>query len=158
MNVYSEAYIPRWLEVVNTAIGTTERSVKIEPLAHQRQRYIQSFSGSDVWERLWDPEESAIAVAVNPDQFLTHMGYMIDFVQQEWLAKSAKEKSWNRFNVKIEPYKPAWSPSSSADHEDTTRLYQCTVPGIQEFTPIANIGDVSGIITTKIDRSNDQGC
>lgn len=142
MNIYSDAYVPQWLQDVNTAIGTTRRSLDIEPLECQRLRYIQSFSGTEVWQS--SPKSSYNNTSVDPLAFEEHIAQITDFVDQEWSAKLIRAKSWNRFKVKIEPFGfPVNRPRPAhLEHNDASRLYWCTVPGIQEFTPLANIGDV----------------
>lgn len=141
MNVFSDSYVPQWLEDVNAAAGLVTRSVNIEPLELQRLKYIQSFSGTDVWQ--WYPR--ADVSTVDSTEIKRYLAQIADFVQQEWLAKLKKAKGWDRFNIKIEPFEVPWQASRTSEfgQNDATRLYQCTIHGLQEFTPAANLGDVS---------------
>lgn len=139
MDVLVDSYVPEWLHNVNREQNVAKVSLPVVNRYDQRQRYISSFSGTDVWQ--------TTKVATRPE--LANSGKEIDAFQQlvadllrilkaEENSRIQLTRSWNRYEIQARP----WGSTGALDKSSQTVMLACSIPGIQDFNPPASINDV----------------
>lgn len=159
MDVFVKSYIPLWLTTVNTLTENVQRSALPNDGKDSRQAYIASFSGTDVW-RSDAAEVSSLdndtTVGTSSENLTKgHLKRLEACLLLEQRANHERAFTWNRYQVKLIPYSQFPNDRSrSADF----MLYECTVPGIQDFNPPVFLNDVTFLSASQITDLKIIGC
>lgn len=151
LDVYVKSYIPAWLQEVNAqSMGVAHLHLPVDTREQKPEQYIKTFSGSDVWQQLRQTRERP-SEHHTPDELVDlkdHIASQRKFLVLENAARVTQAEGWSRYEIRLTPYQETFRPNGHGErfsHDGgrgpPTRLYQCEIRGLQEFTPNAFIGD-----------------
>jgi helicase MOV-10 len=127
LDLYAASYVPAWQLNVNKAPGVYV-PLPAREHEHDHAAWIASWSAPGVWNEPQRQLPKTLSFVQH------HLGHLDALCDAELDAQHARFATFSKYHVELSRYKESQGVPSG--------LFECHVPGVQEFTPPAMAGDL----------------